>query len=74
MRFPLTYNSTDFFNRLLLTLSDCVFCIFFKGEKVAELILHHARANECQDEPQFKKEMAQLVDHAVGNTLSLEKV
>ncbi|XP_062245929.1 uncharacterized aarF domain-containing protein kinase 2 [Platichthys flesus] len=45
-----------------------------QGERVAELILNHARANECQDVPQFKKEMAQLVDHAVTNTLSLEKI
>nr|XP_019934435.1 PREDICTED: uncharacterized aarF domain-containing protein kinase 2 [Paralichthys olivaceus] len=45
-----------------------------QGERVAELILHHARANECQDVPQFKKEMAQLVDHAVSNSLSLEKI
>uniref|UniRef100_A0A7N9AX70 AarF domain containing kinase 2 n=1 Tax=Mastacembelus armatus TaxID=205130 RepID=A0A7N9AX70_9TELE len=45
-----------------------------QGERVAELILHHARANECQDVPHFKKEMAQLVDHAVSNTLSLGKI
>ncbi|XP_034444999.1 uncharacterized aarF domain-containing protein kinase 2 [Hippoglossus hippoglossus] len=45
-----------------------------QGERVAELILNHARANECQDVPQFKKEMAQLVDQAVSNTLSLEKI
>ncbi|XP_061578479.1 uncharacterized aarF domain-containing protein kinase 2 [Cololabis saira] len=45
-----------------------------QGERVAELILHHARANECQDVPQFKKEMAELVDHAVSNTLSLGKI
>lgn len=45
-----------------------------QGERVAELILHHARANECQDVPQFKKEMAQLVEHAVSNTLSLGKI
>lgn len=45
-----------------------------KGERVAELILHHARANECQDVPQFKKEMAQLVDHALSNTLALGKI
>ncbi|CAJ1056188.1 uncharacterized aarF domain-containing protein kinase 2 [Xyrichtys novacula] len=45
-----------------------------QGERVAELILNHARANECQDVPQFKKEMAQLVDHALSNTLSLGKV
>ncbi|KAM3870166.1 putative aarF domain-containing protein kinase 2 [Diretmus argenteus] len=45
-----------------------------RGERVAELILHHARANECQDVPRFKKEMAQLVDHAVNNTLSLGKI
>ncbi|XP_041853889.1 uncharacterized aarF domain-containing protein kinase 2 [Melanotaenia boesemani] len=45
-----------------------------QGERVAELILHHARANECQDVLQFKKEMAELVDHAVSNTLSLGKI
>ena len=41
---------------------------------MAELILHHARASECQDVAQFKKEMAQLVDHALSNTLCLGKV
>lgn len=51
-----------------------VFISFLQGERVAELILNHARANECQDVPQFKKEMAQLVDHALTNTLSLGKV
>lgn len=45
-----------------------------KGERVAELILHHARANECQDVPQFKKEMAQLIDHTLNNTLALGKI
>lgn len=45
-----------------------------QGERVAELILNHARANDCQDVPQFKKEMAQLVDHALSNTLSLGKI
>uniref|UniRef100_A0A3Q3VRR4 ABC1 atypical kinase-like domain-containing protein n=1 Tax=Mola mola TaxID=94237 RepID=A0A3Q3VRR4_MOLML len=45
-----------------------------QGERVAELILHHARASECQDVAQFKKEMAQLVDDALSNTLSLGKV
>lgn len=41
---------------------------------MAELILNHARTNECQDVPRFKKEMAELVDHALSNTLSLGKV
>lgn len=45
-----------------------------QGERVAELILNHARANECQNVPQFKKEMAELVDHALSNTLSLGKI
>ncbi|XP_047451344.1 uncharacterized aarF domain-containing protein kinase 2 [Mugil cephalus] len=45
-----------------------------QGERVAELILNHARANDCQDVPQFKKEMAELVDHALSNTLSLGKI
>ncbi|XP_054895669.1 uncharacterized aarF domain-containing protein kinase 2 [Poeciliopsis prolifica] len=45
-----------------------------KGDRVAELILHHARANECKDVALFKKEMAELVDHAVSNTLSLGKI
>ncbi|XP_029008309.1 uncharacterized aarF domain-containing protein kinase 2 [Betta splendens] len=45
-----------------------------QGERVAELILHHARANECQDVQQFKKEMAQLVDQALSNTVALGKI
>lgn len=45
-----------------------------QGERVAELILHHARANECQDVPRFKREMAQLVDQALSDTLSLGKI
>ncbi|XP_004563871.2 putative aarF domain-containing protein kinase 2 isoform X1 [Maylandia zebra] len=46
-----------------------------QGERVAELILNHARANECKDAALFKKEMAELVDHALSsNTLSLGKV
>lgn len=45
-----------------------------QGERVAELILHHARANECRDVQQFKKEMAQLVEDALSSTLSLGKV
>ncbi|TRY91470.1 hypothetical protein DNTS_027215 [Danionella cerebrum] len=45
-----------------------------QGERVAELILHHARANECQDVTRFKKEMAQLVDQALSSTLSLGKI
>ncbi|KAM4575569.1 putative aarF domain-containing protein kinase 2 [Fundulus diaphanus] len=49
-------------------------CVVLQGERVAELILNHARANECKDVALFKKEMADLVDHAVSNTLSLGKV
>lgn len=46
-----------------------------QGERVAELILNHARANECRDVPLFKREMAQLVDGALStNTLSLGKI
>ncbi|KAM8861629.1 putative aarF domain-containing protein kinase 2 [Synchiropus picturatus] len=45
-----------------------------QGERVADLILHHARANECKDVALFKKEMSRLVDDAVSNTLSLGKV
>uniref|UniRef100_A0A3Q1ESQ2 AarF domain containing kinase 2 n=1 Tax=Acanthochromis polyacanthus TaxID=80966 RepID=A0A3Q1ESQ2_9TELE len=48
--------------------------VLHQGERVAELILHHARANECRDVPQFKKEMAELVDHALSNTLALGKI
>ncbi|XP_068459276.1 uncharacterized aarF domain-containing protein kinase 2 [Clinocottus analis] len=47
--------------------------VLHRGERVAELLLKHARANECRDVPQFKKEMAHLVDHALSNTLSLGK-
>ncbi|KAI4874316.1 hypothetical protein NFI96_013948, partial [Prochilodus magdalenae] len=45
-----------------------------QGERVAELILNHARASECKDVPRFKKEMAELVNHALSDTLSLGKV
>ncbi|XP_074533685.1 putative aarF domain-containing protein kinase 2 isoform X1 [Halichoeres trimaculatus] len=45
-----------------------------QGERVAELILNHARANDCKDVPQFKREMAKLVDHALSNPLSLGKI
>lgn len=46
-----------------------------KGEQVAELILHHARENECSDVAAFKREMAELVDSTLsGNTLSLAKI
>lgn len=38
------------------------------------MLLNHARANECRDVPRFKKEMSQLVDDALNNTLSLGKV
>ncbi|XP_076589636.1 putative aarF domain-containing protein kinase 2 isoform X2 [Chaetodon auriga] len=48
--------------------------VLHRGDRVAELILHHARANECKDVPQFKKEMAQLVDHALSNPVSLGKI
>lgn len=46
-----------------------------RGERVAELILNHARENECNDEAGFKKEMAELVNDALrSNSLSLGKV
>ncbi|KAG5830650.1 hypothetical protein ANANG_G00312910 [Anguilla anguilla] len=45
-----------------------------EGERVAELILNHARANECQDVPRFKREMAELVNETLSNTLTLGKV
>ncbi|KAI1882514.1 hypothetical protein AGOR_G00251540 [Albula goreensis] len=45
-----------------------------EGEKVAELILNHARANECKDVARFKREMAELVNKALSDTLSLGKV
>ncbi|XP_030588102.1 uncharacterized aarF domain-containing protein kinase 2 [Archocentrus centrarchus] len=49
--------------------------VLHQGERVAELILNHARANECRDVAMFKKEMAELVDHALSsNTLSLAKI
>lgn len=50
-----------------------VFCIF-QGQRVAELILHHARASECRDVEGFKAEMATLVTQARKNTITLEKV
>eukprot|EP00076_Gallus_gallus_P046254 XP_025011792.1 uncharacterized aarF domain-containing protein kinase 2 isoform X2 [Gallus gallus] len=44
------------------------------GEKVAELILHHARANQCQDIERFKAEMAELVTKVRRNTIALGKL
>ncbi|XP_028929063.1 uncharacterized aarF domain-containing protein kinase 2 isoform X2 [Ornithorhynchus anatinus] len=44
------------------------------GERVAELILHHARASECRDVERFKAEMADLVTRARENTVSLGKL
>ncbi|KAL2777768.1 putative aarF domain-containing protein kinase 2 [Daubentonia madagascariensis] len=46
----------------------------YEGQRVAELILHHARANECRDVEGFKAEMATLVTQARKNTITLEKV
>ncbi|KAM5190738.1 putative aarF domain-containing protein kinase 2 isoform 2-T2 [Callospermophilus lateralis] len=45
-----------------------------QGHKVAELILHHARASECRDVEEFKAEMAALVTQARKNTITLEKL
>ncbi|XP_004594526.2 uncharacterized aarF domain-containing protein kinase 2 [Ochotona princeps] len=45
-----------------------------QGRRVAELILHHARASECRDVEGFKTEMAALVTQARRNTITLEKV
>nr|XP_055202393.1 uncharacterized aarF domain-containing protein kinase 2 isoform X3 [Gorilla gorilla gorilla] len=44
------------------------------GQRVAELILHHARASECRDVEGFKTEMAMLVTQARKNTITLEKL
>ncbi|KAM9650709.1 putative aarF domain-containing protein kinase 2 isoform 2-T2 [Trichechus inunguis] len=44
------------------------------GHRVAELILHHARASECRDVEAFKAEMATLVSQARKNTVTLEKL
>uniref|UniRef100_A0A8B9NNW0 AarF domain containing kinase 2 n=1 Tax=Accipiter nisus TaxID=211598 RepID=A0A8B9NNW0_9AVES len=45
-----------------------------QGERVAELILHHARANQCQDIERFKAEMAELVTKVRSNTIALGKL
>ncbi|XP_039716740.1 putative aarF domain-containing protein kinase 2 isoform X3 [Pteropus medius] len=45
-----------------------------QGQRVAELILHHARASECRDVEGFKAEMATLVTQARKNTITLEKL
>ncbi|CAO2603262.1 Uncharacterized aarF domain-containing protein kinase 2 [Lemmus lemmus] len=45
-----------------------------QGHRVAELILHHARANECKDVERFKAEMATLVTQARKDTITLEKL
>lgn len=53
---------------------QATFLVYLQGHRVAELILHHARANECKDVERFKAEMATLVTQARKNTLTLEKV
>lgn len=40
---------------------------------MAELILHHARANQRQDIERFKAEMAELVTKVRRNTIALGK-
>ncbi|XP_007950974.1 uncharacterized aarF domain-containing protein kinase 2 [Orycteropus afer afer] len=45
-----------------------------QGQRVAELILQHARASNCRDVEAFKAEMATLVDRARRDTVTLEKV
>ncbi|GAB1290712.1 Uncharacterized aarF domain-containing protein kinase 2 [Apodemus speciosus] len=45
-----------------------------QGHRVAELMLHHAQANECKDVERFKAEMATLVTQARKNIVTLEKV
>ncbi|XP_012788130.2 uncharacterized aarF domain-containing protein kinase 2 isoform X2 [Sorex araneus] len=45
-----------------------------QGQRVAELILHHARASECKDVEAFKAEMARLVTQAREKTITLEKL
>ncbi|KAL8222097.1 UNVERIFIED_CONTAM: hypothetical protein K2H54_074920 [Gekko kuhli] len=45
-----------------------------QGERVAELILHHSRANQCKDVESFKAEMAELVTKARSNTIALGKL
>ncbi|CAH2276560.1 Hypothetical predicted protein [Pelobates cultripes] len=45
-----------------------------QGDKVGELILHHARANQCSDEEGFKLQMAELVNDARNNTITLGKL
>ncbi|CAN2391802.1 kinase 2 [Pristimantis euphronides] len=45
-----------------------------QGDTVAELILHHTRANECVDVESFKSQMAELVNEARKNTVALGKL
>ncbi|OCT86082.1 uncharacterized aarF domain-containing protein kinase 2 [Xenopus laevis] len=45
-----------------------------QGEKVAELILHQARANQCTDVEGYKKDMAELVAEARKRTVALGKL
>ncbi|XP_006887289.1 PREDICTED: uncharacterized aarF domain-containing protein kinase 2 [Elephantulus edwardii] len=45
-----------------------------QGQRVAELILHHARDSKCRDVEAFKEEMATLVSQARRNAVTLEKL
>lgn len=62
------------FPGLVCELYQATFLLHLQGHKVAELILHHARASECRDVEGFKAEMAALVTQARKNTITLEKV
>lgn len=64
-------------SRLQTSISRTLRSLFFgisQGQKVAELILHHAQANDCRDVESFKAEMATLVSQAREKTITLEKV
>ncbi|XP_045648462.1 uncharacterized aarF domain-containing protein kinase 2 isoform X3 [Ursus americanus] len=70
----LNVNSVKFPTPLRPFVTRDVLVETYEGQRVAELILHHARASECRDVEGFKAEMATLVTQARKNTITLEKL
>ncbi len=45
-----------------------------QGERVADLMLEHARLNECKDIAAFKQEIVDIVMHTRAQTIKLGQV
>ena len=50
------------------------YIVYIQGDTVAELMLRHAKYNQCKDVKAFKKELGEIVFEARKNTISLGQV